>query len=48
MPSVLFLIMNQLAESPLAILRVFWLAMTRMKNSTSAGASRLSAVPPMV
>ena len=48
MPSVLFLIMNQLAESPLAMLRVFWLAMMRMKNSTSAGASRLSAVPPMV
>ena len=40
--------MNQLAESPSAICRVFWLAMMRMKNSTRAGASRFSAVPPMV
>ena len=32
---------------PLAFM-VFWLAMMRMKNSTSAGAIRFSAVPPMV
>ena len=48
MPSVDFLIMNQLAASPVSIWSVFWLAMMRMKNSTSAGAIRLSAVPPMV
>lgn len=40
--------MNQLAASPSAICRVFWLAMMRMKNSTRAGAIRFSAVPPMV
>ncbi len=48
MPSVDFLIMNQLAASPVSIWSVFWLAMMRMKNSTSAGAIRFSAVPPMV
>ena len=48
MPSVDFLIMNQLAASPVSICSVFWLAMMRMKNSTSAGAIRFSAVPPMV
>ena len=40
--------MNQLAESPVAICRVFWLAMMRIRNSTRAGAIRFSAVPPMV
>ena len=43
-----FLIMNQLAASPSAICRVFWLAMMRMKKRTRAGANRFSAVPPMV
>ena len=47
-PSVVFLIMNQLAESPVAICRVFWLAIMRIRNSTSAGAIRFRAVPPMV
>ena len=42
------MIMNQLAASPVAICRVFWLAMIRMRNSTRAGAIRFSAVPPMV
>ena len=45
---MLFFTMNQLALSPVYICRVFWLAIKRTKNSTSAGASRLSAVPPMV
>ena len=45
---MVFLIMNQLAESPVYICRVFWLAIRRMKNSTSAGAIRFRAVPPMV
>ena len=40
--------MNQLAESPVAICRVFWLAMMRIRNSTRAGAIRFRAVPPMV
>ena len=45
---MVFLIMNQLAASPSAICRVFWLAIIRMKKSTRAGAIRFSAVPPMV
>ena len=48
MPRVDFLIINQLAESPVAICRVFWLAMMRTRNSTSAGAIMFSAVPPIV
>ena len=40
--------MNQLAASPVAICRVFWLAIMRMKKRTSAGAKRFSAVPPTV
>ena len=40
--------MNQLAASPLDMDRLFWLAIMRMKNRTRAGASRFSAVPPMV
>ena len=43
-----FFIMNQLAASPEAMVRVFWLAMMRMRKSTRAGAMRFRAVPPMV
>ena len=48
MPKVDFLIMNHVAESPVASCRVFWLAMIRTRNSTRAGAIRFRAVPPMV
>ena len=40
--------MNQVAESPLSSSSWFCLAMMRTKNSTRAGASIFSAVPPMV
>ena len=47
-PSIVFFIMNQEAESPLSSSSWFCLAMRRTRNSTSAGASMFSAVPPMV
>ena len=47
-PNMLFFSMNQLALSPVAICKVFCCAIKRIKNSTSAGASRFSAVPPTV
>ena len=43
-----FFSMNQLAASPENMFSVFWLAMIRIKNNTSAGAIRFRAVPPIV
>ena len=45
---MVFLIINHVALSPLRSVMLFWLTMTRMRKSTSAGASMFSAVPPMV
>ena len=47
MPNVLFLIINQVVAPP-SMTSLFCWAMTLMRKRTSAGASRLSAVPPMV
>ena len=45
---MVFLIMNHDAESPLRSSSSFCFAIRRTTKSTSAGASMLSAVPPIV